>query len=264
MGKEKPVTYSPKKQFSFINVIVLVQLIVLAVLVYFILSQRQKTVVETVDTSSPAPMIRITSQKSPAKTQARQKSEAAASTKKKAKRKKKVKKTKVVEAKLPPVQTAPKESAVKKKGYYLQVGAFADKANLEELKQQIDGYGYPIDIRTAKKKIDVIKVTLGRFSAKDDADEAAGEIRELGYKPDITELAKGKYEVSIGSILYRSVAQEIKEKLAKSGIKVRIKEEKKYNDLYILRVGAYDSKQEARAVQSELTGKGVKSYLFNK
>jgi cell division septation protein DedD len=269
MGKNKPIVFSPKKGGSSDNrkAIVIIELVVLAALVIFILVYKEKRVIKTIDMSTPSPMVAIVKKETDkgetkdktAKVKKEEEAKEHEAVAKKTALKDKTAKEKTTEEK----KKATAEKA-KKKGAYLQLGAFAMKENFEKLKKKIKDMGYPIDVKTIKKKVSAFKVTLGRFSSQENAKDALEEVKSLDYDPEIIDLGDGKYEVSIKSIFYKSKLAEIKDKLAKNNIKVIIKEMNEISDVFVLRVGPYDSSEKALEVKRELIKKGFKEpYLFN-
>lgn len=148
--------------------------------------------------------------------------------------------------------------------YFLQVGAFARQEYYEDLKSSMEKDGYPMDIKTTKKKVSLYTVTVGRYDTSEQAQEALEELKRLKYEGSSAELDNGKFEISLKPIYNGSKAIEIKDDLAKNKLRSKVKVDEQITDLHLLRVGPYPSKEKALEIQAELKKKGRESYLFNK
>lgn len=71
--------------------------------------------------------------------------------------------------------------------YRVQAGTFANKANAENLVQDLKDKGHRAEIKTVQREVGTLyRVELGSFSSRDGAQRVADDLKRQGYAPTVT------------------------------------------------------------------------------
>jgi cell division protein FtsN len=260
MYNNKPAMYSPKKNGGH-RLLIIISVICLIIFAALILIYEEVEVErKSVDLSKPTKMRKISKPGDKKPVEVKEKEAIDEEEVEVVSIQTKKKEEPVEEPKEEPKEKSP---AKLKSGYYLQVGAFANKNNYDAMNDKLSKLGYPISQKVTEKDMIVYRVIIGRFNSKKEADDASKEIKRLKYESNVHSIPGGKYEVSVETIFYESKANKINKKLNAAGLNSKIRKLKEKGNIYSLLVGPYSDEKSARKTQTELVQKRYKTYLMH-
>jgi cell division protein FtsN len=140
------------------------------------------------------------------------------------------------------------------------MGAMLNEANAEKLKQRLEQLGYPVTVRKGVANVRRHMVTVGDFPERAGAEDLAKRLTAQGMRGRAIQ-AGGRYVVEAGSFASEDDAIDLARALQKLNHQARIQDVQQNSTLYLVRVGSYGSRDEARAKGSELEGKGFRYFI---
>lgn len=139
--------------------------------------------------------------------------------------------------------------------YSIQVGAMAYEANALALTRRLEKLGYRSTIRKGRASIIEHVVLVGTPSNRSEADALAERLKLEGISAAVGELDDG-YRVEAGKLMHVDEAIDLARDLQKKGVTTKIAQETVATTLYLVRVGEFMSRSEARQTGQELRQKG--------
>lgn len=154
-----------------------------------------------------------------------------------------------------------KAPAASAKGFSLQVGAMAQEANAEKLKQKLNAMGYQAVVRKgAGSANNQHIVTVGDPTGKREAEEMARRLNVDGFPSKLSVVA-GKYTPEIGSFLILDEALDLARELQKKNYRPKITSKPATTILFQVRHGQFDTRAAAIKRGEELKAKGVTAWV---
>jgi cell division septation protein DedD len=153
-----------------------------------------------------------------------------------------------------------KASVATTKGFSLQVGAMAQEANAEKLKQKLSAMGYQAVIRKGSGFSNHHIVTVGDPSGRHEAEEMARRLNVDGF-PSKLIVVEGKYTPEIGSFVILDEALDLARELQKKNYRPKITSKPATTILFQVRHGQFDTRAAAIKRGEELKAKGVTAWV---
>ena len=142
-----------------------------------------------------------------------------------------------------------------RKRFSIQVGAMAYEANARALRQRLEKLGYPSTIRKGRASIVQHVVLVGTPSNRSEVDALTERLKLEGISAVVGESDDG-YRVEAGKSMHVDEAIDLARDLQKKGVTTKIAQETVATTLYLVRVGEFMSRSEARQTGQELRQKG--------
>ncbi len=159
------------------------------------------------------------------------------------------------EAKAPAKAAAPAST-----GFSVQVGAMAQQANAEQLKQRLVAMGYDAVIRKGSGFASGHTVTVGDPTGKPEAEEMARRLNVDGF-PSRLVAVEGKYVLQIGSFVNLDEAIDVARELQKKNYRPKIASKPATTVLYQVRHGQFENRAAATKRGEELKAKGFSAWV---
>lgn len=150
----------------------------------------------------------------------------------------------------------PRTAGITEPGRFsVQVGAMAREANARALRRRLERLGYPSMIQKGEASVTQHVVLVATPGEKTEADAVAERLRMEGVSASSAE-SDGGYGVMAGKSTVLDAAIDLARDLQKKGFTTKIASETANTTLYLVRVGEFTSRSEARRIARELRGKG--------
>lgn len=146
------------------------------------------------------------------------------------------------------------------KGFSVQVGAMAQQANAEALKQRLDAMGYEAVVRKGSGFASSHIVTVGDFTGKREAEETARRLNVDGF-PSQLAAAEGKFVPQIGSFVNLDEAIDVARELQKKNYRPKITSKPAATVLFQVRHGQFGTREAAIKRGEELKAKGLSAWV---
>ena len=150
--------------------------------------------------------------------------------------------------------------AASAKGFSIQVGAMAQEANAEKLKQKLSAMGYQAVVRKGAGFANNHVVTVGDPTDKREAEEMARRLNVDGFPSKLVSVA-GKYTLEIGSFVVLDEALDLARELQKKNYRPKITSKPATTVLFQVRHGQFDTRAAAIKRGEELKAKGVTAWV---
>ncbi|MBP1778242.1 MAG: Sporulation related domain [candidate division NC10 bacterium] len=158
-------------------------------------------------------------------------------------------------------KSAPAKGAVSPtKGFSVQVGAMAQEANAQNLKQKLDGMGLPAVVRKGSGFANSHVVTVGEPTGKREAEELARRLNVDGFPSQLVTV-EGKYAPQVGSFVNLDEAIDVARELQKKNFRPKITSKPATTVLYQVRHGQFDTRAAAMKRGEELKAKGFNAWV---
>ena len=157
-------------------------------------------------------------------------------------------------------KAASKAPVASAKGFSIQVGAMAQEANAEKLKQKLSAMGYQAVVRKGTGFANNHVVTVGDPTDKREAEEMARRLNVDGFPSKLVVVA-GKYTPEIGSFLVLDEALDLARELQKKNYRPKITSKPATTVLFQVRHGQFDTRAAAVKRGEELKAKGVTAWV---
>ena len=157
-------------------------------------------------------------------------------------------------------KTPGKTAPVPAGGFSVQVGAMAMEQNAEDLKQKLDGMGFPAVIRKGAGFVNRQVVTVGEPSGKREAEEMARRLNVDGFPSQLITV-EGKYTPQVGTFVTLDEAIDLARELQKKNYRPKITSKPATTSLYQVRHGQYDTRAAAIKRGEELKAKGFNAWV---
>jgi len=145
-------------------------------------------------------------------------------------------------------------------GFSVQVGAMAMEQNAEDLKQKLDGMGFPAVIRKGAGFVNRQVVTVGEPSGKREAEEMARRLNVDGFPSQLITV-EGKYTPQVGAFVTLDEAIDLARELQKKNYRPKITSKPATTSLFQVRHGQYDTRAAAMKRGEELKAKGFNAWV---
>ena len=163
-----------------------------------------------------------------------------------------------VERAAPPASTP--KAAVPAAGsganYSVQIGAFILKSSVNELEKRLSVKGYDPLFKEGFTSAVMHFLSVGPFSRLGEAREALDRLRRSGLDVNLRTLSGGGGVINAGSFLVERNARKVMDKIRRLGYPVRLTKKETRMPMTFVRVGAFNTKEEALSMRGELKGKG--------
>lgn len=153
-----------------------------------------------------------------------------------------------------------KGTASTAKGFSLQVGAMAQEANAEKLKQKLDEMGFQAVVRKGSGFANSHAVTVGDPTGKREAEELARRLNVDGFPSQLLTV-DGKYAPQVGSFVNLDEAIDVARELQKKNYRPKIISKPATTVLYQVRHGQFDTRAAAMKRGEELKAKGFSAWV---
>lgn len=147
--------------------------------------------------------------------------------------------------------------------FSVQVGAMAREANARALRQRLERLGYPSMIQKEEGSVTQHVVLVATPGDKTEADAVAERLRMEGVSASSAE-SDGGYRVMAGRSTVLDEAIDLARELQKKGFTTKIASETANSTLYLVRVGEFMRRSEARRTARELRGKGFPVFIVKR
>lgn len=154
----------------------------------------------------------------------------------------------------------PLKSASTAKGFSVQVGAMAQAANAESLKQKLDGMGFQAVVRKGSGFANSHVVTVGEPGGKREAEDLARQLNVSGFPTQLA-VFEGKYVPQAGTFVNLDEAIDLARELQKKNYRPKITSKPATTVLYQVRHGQFDTKAAAMKRGEELKAKGFSAWV---
>jgi len=141
------------------------------------------------------------------------------------------------------------------KRFSVQVGAMAYEPNARALRQRLEKLGYRSTIRKGRASSIQHIVLVGSPRNKSETDALTERLKLEGISAAVGESDEGS-RVEAGRSMHLDEAIDLARDLQKKGLITRIAKETVATTLYLVRVGEFTSRNEARQTSNELRQKG--------
>jgi cell division septation protein DedD len=156
---------------------------------------------------------------------------------------------------------APAKGAVSSaKGFSVQIGAMAQEANAETLKQKLDAMGFQAVVRKGSGFANSHVVTVGDPTGKREAEELARRLNVEGFPSQLLPV-EGKYAPQVGSFVNLDEAIDVARELQKKNYRPKITSKPATTVLYQVRHGQFDTRAAAMKRGEELKAKGFNAWV---
>ena len=145
-------------------------------------------------------------------------------------------------------------------GFSVQVGAMAMEQNAEDLKQKLDGMGFPAVIRKGAGFVNRQVVTVGEPSGKREAEEMVRRLNVDGFPSQLITV-EGKYTPQVGAFVTLDEAIDLARELQKKNYRPKITSKPATTSLFQVRHGQYDTRAAAMKRGEELRAKGFNAWV---
>ncbi len=139
--------------------------------------------------------------------------------------------------------------------FSVQVGAMAREANALALRKRLEKLGYPSVIRRGRASVTQHVVLVAVTGDRTEADAVTERLRAEGISAHVAE-GDSPYRVEAGRARLLDEAIDLARDLQKKGFTPKIASEKVTTPLFLVRVGEFTSRKEARQKGQELRAKG--------
>ncbi len=161
-----------------------------------------------------------------------------------------------------PIIKTPSNTFSKIGKYFIQLGAFANKANSNRLSEKLISKGYSPFIEVSTRNISQHTVFIGGFLNRDETRSLLTSLKDKGHKPALEKSADGTYSIILGRTSTRSQAEKIQNKLIEDGILTNLGQTSSQRKIYTVKVGGFESKKTARNEQKKLRRFGFKQSII--
>jgi len=144
--------------------------------------------------------------------------------------------------------------------FSLQVGAMINEANAQQLKQRLEQLGYSPVIQKGLANVRRHVVTIGDTPERAAAEDLAKLLANQGIRARVTSEG-GRFTVEVGSFASEDDAIDLARELQKRNYPPMIRDLQQKATLYLIRLGNYASRDEARAKGAELESKGFRYFV---
>ncbi len=153
-----------------------------------------------------------------------------------------------------------KGAASTARGFSLQVGAMAQEANAEKLKQRLEALGFHALVRKGSGFANSHVVTVGEPAGKREAEELARRLNVDGFPSQLLTV-DGKYAPQVGSFVNLDEAIDVARELQKKDYRPKIISKPATTVLYQVRHGQFDTRAAAAKRGEELKAKGFSAWV---
>jgi cell division septation protein DedD len=157
-------------------------------------------------------------------------------------------------------RVAGKTAPVPAGGFSIQVGAMAMEQNAEDLKQKLDGMGFPAVIRKGAGFVNRQVVTVGEPSGKREAEELARRLNVDGFPSQLI-MVEGKYTPQVGAFVTLDEAIDLARELQKKNYRPKITSKPATTSLFQVRHGQFDTRAAAMKRGEDLKAKGFNAWV---
>jgi len=166
-----------------------------------------------------------------------------------------------------PIAKAEKQAPTKgvasaAKGFSVQVGAMAQEANAENLKQKLDAMGFQAVVRKGSGFANSHVVTVGEPIGKREAEELARRLNVDGFPSQLLAV-DGKYAPQVGAFVNLDEAIDVARELQKKNYRPKITSKPATTVLYHVRHGQFDTRAAAMKRGEELKAKGFNAWVVS-
>jgi cell division septation protein DedD len=146
------------------------------------------------------------------------------------------------------------------KGFSVQVGAMAQEANAENLKQKLEAMGYQAVVRKGSGFANSHVVTVGEPTGKREAEDLARRLNVEGFPSQLL-VVEGKYAPQVGSFVNLDEAIDVARELQKKNFPPKITSKPATTALFQVRHGQFDTRAAAMKQGEELKAKGFSVWV---
>jgi len=161
-----------------------------------------------------------------------------------------------------PVNPSAPKAALKGR-FSVQVGAMAHEVKARALRQRLEKLGYPVTIQTAQTPSTQHLVLVTAPDDRSEAGAVVGKLKAGGIPATVSE-SDGRYRVEAGRSVVLDQAIDLAHELQKKGFTPKIVSETASSTLYLVRVGQFTSRAEARNKAKALREKGFPTLIIKK
>lgn len=166
------------------------------------------------------------------------------------------------EPEAPAVAAAPLEPPASSEGRYsVQVGALILDSSVRNLEKRLSGMGYDPLLKEGSTNAMMHFLTVGPFTQTGQAQEAMGRLGNAGIEGNLTRLSGGRASIQAGSYLLEKNARTVMDRIRQMGYPVRLSKEETRMPMTFVRVGSFETKDEAMDMRTELKGKGFDAII---
>ncbi|MBI4667328.1 MAG: SPOR domain-containing protein [Nitrospinae bacterium] len=141
-------------------------------------------------------------------------------------------------------------------GFAVQVAGASDVAWALALKDDLSAKGFNSWISIGKLEGKIYSVETGDFKTGKEAEQAKAALEKAGFEPKITKQGNEGLIITAGVFTSQSAASDIAARLKGAGFDPRTIQRDGGADIYIVRVGRYESREEASKAAEKLKTSG--------
>ncbi|MDH5762834.1 MAG: SPOR domain-containing protein [Nitrospinota bacterium] len=157
-----------------------------------------------------------------------------------------------------------RELTAEQSAFFIQVGAFSVKANADRVikKLMTGGFSPLVQTRTTRSSMHV--VFIGGFADEESPQNMMVELKNKGLNPQLKKNDNGSYSIVLSKEKSRDRAEAFKQKMAQNGIFTSVKQMNIDSRLFIVRVGGFDTNNQAIQNQERIEQMGYKGTVIRK
>ncbi|UCG37928.1 MAG: SPOR domain-containing protein [bacterium] len=145
--------------------------------------------------------------------------------------------------------------------YSVQVGALILESSVTELEKKLQSLGYDPLLREGSTTAMMNMLTVGPFATMSEAQGALGQLKGAGIDSTLRRRTQGGAVIYAGSYLLEENARSIMAKIRSFGLPVSLSRKETKLPMTFVRVGSYDTMDEATRAREELKGKGFEAIV---
>ena len=161
----------------------------------------------------------------------------------------------------PPVETAALTPAQDGARYSVQVGALILESSVQGLEKRVEALGYETFRKVGSTTATMNMLTVGPFSSMDDARGALAQLKKSGIESNLIRRQGTGAVIHAGSFLLAENASAIERRISSMGYPVELSKREAKLPLTFVRVGRFQSFDEAGSLRDELKGKGLDAII---
>lgn len=159
----------------------------------------------------------------------------------------------------PTVSATPVQSGAAAKGFYIQLGAFGNKANAQDFSRKLQAKGFAPSIWAKSQTARVHAVYVGDHPNKTSGQYQFDQLKQAGFSPQWENSPSGSYTFLLGKFKSQREAETLQDRLSIRGFLSGRKFKNSQASLYYVKTGGFSSRTEAVRQQKNLASKGFKS-----
>ena len=150
--------------------------------------------------------------------------------------------------------------------YAIKVIATPNAVQALDRRDKLEALGYKAKItKKGKVRQNLYMVESGSFDSVRSAARQSQRFANSGFQSKVSYVGeKKKVVLSLGSFSNRDTAEKLADRAYKAGFRVKVKKRSEPQDLYLVRVGAYQTKSEAEKAIAQLRRHGFSSIGVDK